>query len=84
MLRIWNVLESRPTMDIDMLGKTINKAENIIQQIKEILFVDVIEDGVNFDAATLQVEQIKEDADYHVIRVLFKGYLDKAKNSYAN
>ena len=79
MLRIWNALESRPTMDIDMLGKTSNEAENIIQQIKEILFVEVIEDGIYFDAATLQAEQIKEDADYHGIRVLFKGSLDKAK-----
>jgi len=67
MLRIWNALESRPTMDIDMLGKTSHEAENIIQQIKEILFVDVIEDGIYFDAATLQAEQIQEDADYHGI-----------------
>ncbi|HRD71275.1 MAG TPA: nucleotidyl transferase AbiEii/AbiGii toxin family protein [Legionella sp.] len=79
MLRLWNAPETRPTMDIDMLGKTSNDAENILQQMGEILLVDVVEDGFYFDAASLKAERIKEDADYHGIRVLFKGNLDTAK-----
>lgn len=79
MLRVWNAPESRPTMDIDMLGKTSNDEINIVQQMKEILSVNVPEDGLVFDATTLQAERIKEDADYHGIRILFKGNLDTAK-----
>lgn len=79
MLRLWDASESRPTMDIDMLGRTNNETENILQQIREMLSVEVDEDGVCFDAATLQAEQIKEDADYQGVRVLFKGNLDTAK-----
>ncbi|WP_454785385.1 nucleotidyl transferase AbiEii/AbiGii toxin family protein [Legionella sp. WA2024007413] len=79
MLRLWNAPESRPTMDIDMLGKTSNDTENVIQQMREILSVDATEDGLCFDATSLKAERIKEDADYHGIRVLFKGNLDTAK-----
>ncbi|ARB92136.1 TPA: nucleotidyl transferase AbiEii/AbiGii toxin family protein [Legionella pneumophila] len=79
MLRVWNAPESRPTMDIDMLGKTSNDEINIVQQMKEILSVNVPEDGLAFDVTTLQAERIKEDADYHGIRILFKGNLDTAK-----
>jgi len=79
MLRLWDASESRPTMDIDMLGRTSNETENILQQIREMLFVEVDEDGICFDAATLHAEQIKEDADYQGVRVLFKGNLDTAK-----
>lgn len=79
MLRLWNTSDSRPTMDIDMLGRTSNDAGNIIQQIKEMLIVEAPDDGLCFDVASLQSEQIKENADYHGIRVLFKGSLDTAK-----
>lgn len=79
MLRLWDTSESRPTMDIDMLGRTSNETENILQQIREMLSVEVDEDGIFFDAATLQAEQIKENADYQGIRILFKGSLDTAK-----
>jgi predicted nucleotidyltransferase component of viral defense system len=79
MLRLWNAAESRPTMDIDMLGRTSNDAENIIQQVRDILSAEVVEDGIRFDTTSLQAEKIKEDADYHGVRVRFTGKLDTAK-----
>ena len=33
MLRVWHSSEVRPTMDIDMLGKTSNEIDNVIAQI---------------------------------------------------
>ena len=68
MLRIWNSLESRPTMDIDMLGKTCNEEDSIVTQINTILSMDVIEDGLIFNPDTIQAERITEDADYQGIR----------------
>ena len=41
MLRVWHSPELRPTMDIDMLGKTSNKEADIITQIRDILSMDV-------------------------------------------
>jgi len=48
MLRIWKAPEIRPTMDIDMLGKTKNELSDLISQIKDILSVDVTPDGLSF------------------------------------
>jgi Nucleotidyl transferase AbiEii toxin, Type IV TA system len=79
MLRIWSASESRPTMDIDMLGKTSNEPDRILQQMQEILTLAVEPDGVMFDVASLQMEPIKKDADYQGIRVRCLGYLDKAR-----
>lgn len=79
MLRVWNAPAARPTMDIDMLGRTSNEIENIIGQVKNILEIDVIADGVIFDAITIQAQRIKEDADYQGVRVKFKGSLELAK-----
>ena len=79
MLRIWNALESRPTMDIDMLGRTSNEEDSIITQINTILSMDVIEDGLIFNPDTILAERITEDADYQGIRIRFTGALETAK-----
>lgn len=84
MLRVWlsplsNHVSSRPTMDIDMLGKTSNDEFNIILQIKEILNVEVEPDGLAFDPTSIQSEKITEDANYQGVRLLFRGTLGTAR-----
>jgi predicted nucleotidyltransferase component of viral defense system len=79
MLRVWNVSESRPTMDIDMLGRTSNEPNRIVRQMQEILTLAVEPDGMTFDLASLQTEPITKDADYQGIRVRCLGYLDAAR-----
>jgi len=84
MLRVWqsplsNHVSSRPTMDIDMLGKTSNDEFNIVLQIKEILNVEVEPDGLAFDTTSIQSEKITEDAGYQGVRVLFRGTLGTAR-----
>lgn len=78
MLRIWDAPASRPTMDIDMLGKTSNEEKNIIDQIN-MVSVDVVDDGLIFDPSTVKAERITEDADYQGVRVRFTGNLETAK-----
>lgn len=79
LLRAWDAPEFRPTMDIDMLGKTSNEEADILSLIRNILIVPVEEDGLVFDSGSLQSEQITEDADYEGIRVRFRGALDSAR-----
>ena len=79
MLRVWNVSESRPTMDIDMLGKTSNDPSRIIQQMQEIVTLVVEPDGMVFDLASLITEPITKAADYQGVRVRCLGFLDRAK-----
>ncbi len=54
MLRAWNLPEFRPTMDIDMLGKTENEEENITSQIRDILAVEIKPDGLTFEPESIQ------------------------------
>lgn len=81
MLRAWKSPEFRPTMDIDMLGKTGNEEENITAQIRDILAVEIEPDGLTFDSNSIQTERITEDADYEGIRVRFRGALGTARIS---
>ena len=79
MLKVWSAPDTRPTMDIDLLGKTSNEIENIRRQMQTILSANVVADGLNFMVETMQLEPITEEADYHGVRVSFLGYLDTAK-----
>lgn len=81
MLRVWRSPELRPTMDIDMLGRTSAAETRIITQIREIMRVEVEPDGIFFDPDSIHSEQITEAAEYEGLRVRFRGELDSAKVS---
>lgn len=79
MLKAWGSPELRPTMDIDMLGRTDNDEAHLASQIQEVLSVDVEPDGIVFDPKSITTEPIHEDADYIGIRLRFPGKLDTAR-----
>ena len=79
MLRAWKSPEFRPTMDIDVLGRTGNEEANIMSQIRKVIAVKVDPDGLSFDAESIQSEPITEDADYEGIRIRFRGALGTAR-----
>ena len=79
MLRVWRSPDVRPTLDIDMLGKTSNEIDSILAQIKDIIATIPELDGLVFDPDSLRAERIAEDADYEGIRVRFSGSLDNAR-----
>jgi hypothetical protein len=66
-------------MDIDLLGITSNDEAEITGQIREILSIEVEPDGLHFDATSIRVERITEDAEYQGLRVRFRGILGTAK-----
>ena len=80
MLAAWKAPLLRPTMDIDVLGRTANDMEAILAIVKEICAVVVErEDGLVFNAATVQGERIAEAAEYEGVRVRFRATLDAAR-----
>ncbi len=79
MLRAWGSPEFRPTMDIDMLGRTLNEEGSIVAQIRDVIAVNVEPDGLTFDPDSIKSERITEDADYEGIRIRFCGELDSAR-----
>jgi hypothetical protein len=79
MLIVWEAPLTRPTMDIDLLGRIDNSIETIVEVTREICRQEVEPDGIDFDIATIEAKHIAEDADYEGIRVRFRGSLDTAR-----
>lgn len=79
MLRVWRSPQFRPTMDIDMLGRTNREEALILRQIRDIMMMDVGMDGLSFDPDSLRTEGITEDAKYEGVRVRFLGSMDTAR-----
>jgi hypothetical protein len=79
MLTVWDAPLTRPTLDIDLLGRIDNRIETIVRVTGEICLQEVEPDGVAFDIATIEAERIAEDADNEGIRVRFRGSLGTAR-----
>ncbi len=77
LLTVWQIPVTRPTKDIDLLGITDNRVENIITIVKEICKTEVERDGIEFDESTVTGESITEDADYEGVRVRLRGSLGR-------
>ncbi len=75
MLTAWRAPTTRPTMDIDLLGRTTNEVEAIVRIMREVAQTEVPNDGVTFDPASFTGEVIREDADYSGVRTIFTGNL---------
>jgi predicted nucleotidyltransferase component of viral defense system len=81
MLSVWNAPASRPTRDIDLLGRLENSIESVAAVVGEICSTEVEPDGLSFDPKSVEAERIAEDADYEGVRVLFQGHLGNARTS---
>lgn len=81
MLRVWKVPLSRPTMDIDLLGRTANETEQIVAAMQAVCSQPVEDDGLHFDPASVVGQRIAEDAEYKGVRITFRGSLGNARIS---
>ena len=81
MFSAWCGPASRPTMDIDLLGKIDNQLDTITAVMKNACLTDVEPDGMSFNADTVDAGRITEDAEYEGVRVRVHGGLGKARVS---
>ena len=79
MFAAWIGSISRPTMDIDLLGKIENNLELIRTVIKDACTMEVENDGIIFHKDTVTAISITEDAAYKGARVMLRGNLGKIK-----
>jgi len=80
LLQAWRLAESRTTRDIDLLGKTGNSLDNVARMIAEVCALNYAhEDGMVYNADTIQAVRIKEDAEYEGVRVVFNAHLGSAR-----
>ncbi|MCF8260891.1 MAG: nucleotidyl transferase AbiEii/AbiGii toxin family protein [Melioribacteraceae bacterium] len=69
----------RPTKDIDFLGSNLtNDADELEEIIKEICAIEV-EDAVEFDSESVDVENITIDRLYPGLRVKVNAYMGRAR-----
>jgi len=81
LLPVWSGPVSRPTKDIDLLGKIDNRTEVIISAMKKICNQDVEPDGMIFDADSISAKRITEDANYEGVRIRVRSHLGNAEIS---
>lgn len=79
LLTAWRAPQSRPTMDIDLMGRTDNGLEHISSVIREVCSTAVEQDGVVFKEETMEVQRIKEDAEYEGARVRLTAMVSNAR-----
>ncbi len=79
MFTVWGAPASRPTRDIDLLGRMNNSVDALVPVFRDICQQEVAPDGLVFVVDSLEGQTIKEDADYAGVRVTFQGLLENAR-----
>jgi hypothetical protein len=79
MFRAWDAPASRPTRDIDLLGRMDSKVTAVVPVFKDVCNQRVEPDGLIFHADSVAGQSIKEDADYSGVRVTFRATLQNSR-----
>lgn len=77
---LWYDVPLRPTRDIDLLGFGMGEIPHLMQVFEDLCAIEV-EDGINFDPASIKAEEIRKDSNYSGTRVTVVGSIDGAKCS---
>lgn len=75
---LWFDVPLRPTRDIDLLGFGVAEAAELHATFEEFCALQV-NDGVAFDAQSIQVSEIRKEANYSGLRVTLTGHIDGAR-----
>jgi len=79
MFTAWKAPISRPTMDIDLLGRVDNDVANLVRIAKEICRQPVDPDGILFDENSVVGNQIIEEAEYSGVRIKINGSMERTR-----
>jgi hypothetical protein len=79
MLSAWSGSDTRPTMDIDLLGKIDNSWDAIVAVVKDACRRRVRPDGMSFDESSVSAVRITEEAKYEGVRVRLRANLGNAR-----
>lgn len=79
MFSIWKSPFSRPTRDIDLLGRLESSIDHLTAVIQEVCQTPVVQDGLEFNPATVTGERIIGEAAYEGVRVRLEASLGPAR-----
>jgi predicted nucleotidyltransferase component of viral defense system len=75
---LWYDMPHRATRDADLLGFGASDLGSVAQAFRDIAALPV-GDGIEFDPASVTVEEIRKEAGYGGVRVLITGELARAR-----
>jgi hypothetical protein len=76
---LWGGSAYRPTRDLDLMGYGSGDPEEILAALRNICGMTGCKDGLSFDPATFQAEPIRDDAEYHGLRIRFQTHLSGSR-----
>ncbi len=76
---VWSGAPHRATHDLDLLGFGSNSPARLEQLFRGLCTLDVVDDGLTFDAETVKAAPIRDDNIYGGIRVTFVARLGTAR-----
>ena len=77
LLYAYDRLDSRPTVDIDFLGKNISRDIDVLKSVfAEIVAMDFPDDGIAFDADKISADEITVNKEYHGVRLTLIAHID--------
>lgn len=79
LFRIWSTRELRPTRDVDLLAAMREDESQMRSALEAICSTSCIEDGVVFDADTIQLQAIRPNQRYGGWRARIQGNLGQAR-----
>ena len=66
---LWGVVSYRSTRDVDLLGYGESEIEALVTVFRTICQTEVADDGIRFDPASVQAEDIRDQMEYDGIRL---------------
>lgn len=79
LFQLWVAEPHRATKDVDLLRTGESSVERLAEIVRSVCSVAVPEDGLEFDAAAVSADRIKEDQEYEGVRVTCPVRLGQAR-----
>lgn len=79
LFQLWTGASHRPTRDLDLLSAGSPSVPRLEEAFRQVCGERVDEDGLRFLVSSIKGDQIKEDDEYHGIRICGEAKLGNAK-----
>ena len=76
---VWDTVPRRPTRDVDFLGIGQAAPDHLAAMFRHLCAIECPEDGLQFDAQSVEVLPIRAEEFYGGHRVRLQAYLEKAR-----
>lgn len=76
---LWGVVSYRSTRDVDLLGYGESEIEALVTIFRTICQIEVADDGITFDPASVQAEDIRDQMEYGGTRLKLNADLAGAR-----